>query len=296
MKALILGSSGQVAHALMQNAGGIDVIALGRPDIDLADPDSVTSAISAHRPDIVINAAAYTAVDKAESEADAAFALNRDGPAAAAKAAHDIGAAFIHLSTDFVFDGSKAGPYIEEDATGPTGVYGRSKLEGEQAVAVAHPQAVTVRLSWVYAAHGANFAKTMLRLAADRDEIGVVDDQRGRPTAAEDIAPALWALARGLVAKGASPHRLYHLGPQGEASWADFATAIMAASKSAGGPSAAIKRITTADYPTPAKRPANSVLDCSRINEDWGIALPRWEDSCERVVTEIVSGNQTRMG
>lgn len=288
MKALILGSSGQVAHALMQTAGDVDAIALGRPDIDLADADSVTAAIATHRPDVVLNAAAYTAVDKAESEPDAVFALNRDGPAAAAKAAYEAGAAFIHLSTDFVFDGTKAGPYLEDDATGPTGVYGQSKLEGEQAVAAAHPQAVTVRLSWVYAAHGANFAKTMLRLAADRDEIGVVDDQRGRPTAAEDIAPALWTLARGLVAKGTSPHNLYHLGPQGEASWADFAAAIMDASKAAGGPTATIKRITTADYPTPAKRPANSVLDCIRIAKDWGITLPRWEDSCKRVVPEIV--------
>ncbi len=292
MKALILGSSGQVAHALIESAGAIDAIALGRPDIDLADPESVTTAITSHCPDIVINAAAYTAVDKAESEPDAAFALNRDGPAAAAKAAHAVGAAFLHLSTDFVFDGTKAGPYLEDDATGPTGVYGQSKLEGEQAVAAAHPQAVTVRLSWVYAAHGANFAKTMLRLAADRDEIGVVHDQRGRPTAAEDIAPALWTLATGLVEKGQSPHRLYHLGPQGEASWAEFASAIMAASKAAGGPSAAIKRITTADYPTPAKRPANSVLDCTRIEQDWGIRLPAWEESCEHVVREIVLGSK----
>lgn len=290
MKALILGSSGQVAHALMQSAGDEDAIALGRPDIDLTDPKSVTAAIAAHRPDIVINAAAYTAVDKAESEPDAAFALNRDGPAAAAKAAHEIGAAFIHLSTDFVFDGSKAGAYLEDDATGPTGVYGHSKLQGEQAVAAAHPQSVTVRLSWVYSAHGANFAKTMLRLAGDRDEIGVVHDQRGRPTAAEDIAPALWTLARGLVANGTSPHRLYHLGPQGEASWAEFASAIMDASQAAGGPSATINRITTADYPTPAKRPANSVLDCTRIAHDWGIALPAWDESCKRVVGEIVRG------
>ncbi len=290
MKALILGSSGQVAHALQASAGYIEAIALGRPDFDLTDAESVRAAIAAHRPDIVINAAAYTAVDKAESDPDAAFALNRDGPAVAAKAAHEAGTGFIHLSTDFVFDGTKAGPYLEDDATGPTGVYGQSKLEGEQAVAAAHPDAVTVRLSWVYSAHGANFAKTMLRLAADRDEIGVVDDQRGRPTAAEDIAPALWTLARGLVAKGASTHRVYHLGPQGEASWADFAAAIMEASRAAGGPTATIRRIATADYPTPAKRPASSVLDCGRIAQDWGIQLPSWEDGCRRVVTEIVRG------
>lgn len=290
MKALILGSSGQVAHALKASATYDHAIALGRPDIDLTDAESVRAAIATHRPDVVINAAAYTAVDKAESEAEAAFALNRDGPAAAAAAAYKIGAAFLHLSTDFVFDGTKKTAWLEDDTTNPLGIYGQSKLEGEQAVAAAHPNAVTVRLSWVYGAHGANFAKTMLRLAADRDEIGVVDDQRGRPTAAEDIAPALWTLARGLVAMGESPHRLYHLGPQGEASWADFAAAIMVASGKAGGPSALIKRITTADYPTPAKRPANSVLDCARIEQDWGIALPHWEVSCEQVVAEIFRG------
>ena len=290
MKALILGSSGQVAHALKASATYDHAIALGRPDIDLTDAESVRAAIATHRPDVVINAAAYTAVDKAESEAEAAFALNRDGPAAAAAAAYEIGAAFIHLSTDFVFDGTKKTAWLEDDTTNPLGIYGQSKLEGEQAVAAAHPNAVTVRLSWVYGAHGANFAKTMLRLAADRDEIGVVNDQRGRPTAAEDIAPALWTLARGLVAMGESPHRLYHLGPQGEASWADFAAAIMEASAKAGGPSALIKRISTADYPTPAKRPANSVLDCARIEQDWGIALPHWEASCQQVVTEIVRG------
>ena len=290
MKALILGSSGQVAHALKASAIYDQAIALGRPDIDLTDAESVRAAIAAHRPDVVINAAAYTAVDKAETEAEAAFALNRDGPAAAAKAAYEIGAAFIHLSTDFVFDGTKEAAWLEDDLTNPLGVYGQSKLEGEQAVSAAHLNAVTVRLSWVYGAHGANFAKTMLRLAADREEIGVVDDQRGRPTAAEDIAPALWKLARGLVAMGESPHQLYHLGPQGDASWADFAVAIMDASGKAGGPSAAIRRITTTDYPTPAKRPANSVLDCTRIAQDWDIALPHWEESCQRVVTEIVAG------
>lgn len=290
MKAFILGSSGQVAHALKASATYDQAIALGRPDIDLTDAESVRAAIATHRPDIVINAAAYTAVDKAESEADAAFALNRDGPAAAAAAAYEIGAAFIHLSTDFVFDGTKKTAWLEDDTTNPLGIYGQSKLEGEQAVAAAHPTAATVRLSWVYGAHGANFAKTMLRLAADRDEIGVVDDQRSRPTAAEDIAPALWKLARGLVAMGESPHRLYHLGPQGEASWADFAVAIMEASAKAGGPSATIRPIPTTDYPTPAKRPANSVLDCTRIAADWDIALPHWEESCQRVVTEIVRG------
>jgi dTDP-4-dehydrorhamnose reductase len=290
VKALILGSSGQVAHALKASAIYDQAIALGRPDIDLTDAESVRAAIAAHRPDVVINAAAYTAVDKAESDAEAAFALNRDGPAAAAKAAYEIGAAFIHLSTDFVFDGTKEAAWLEDDVTNPLGVYGQSKLEGELAVSAAHLNAVTVRLSWVYGAHGANFAKTMLRLAADREEIGVVDDQRGRPTAAEDIAPALWKLARGLAAMGESPHQLYHLGPQGDASWADFAVAIMDASGKAGGPSAAIRRITTTDYPTPAKRPANSVLDCTRIAQDWDIALPHWEESCQRVVTEIVAG------
>ncbi len=290
MKALILGSTGQVAHALMASAGGLEAIALGRPGIDLADAASIEAAIAAHAPDLVINAAAYTAVDKAESEADAAFAINASGAGAAAAAARAAGAAFLHLSTDFVFDGTKPGAYLEDDPVSPLGVYGASKQAGEAAVRAAHPEAVIVRLSWVYAAHGGNFAKTMLRLAGDRDEIGVVADQLGRPTAAEDIAPALWTLGKGLVAQRTSPHNLYHLGPQGEATWADFAAAIMEASKAAGGPFAHIRRITTADYPTPAKRPANSVLDCTRIAEDWGIRLPDWRESCDRVVREIVAG------
>ncbi len=290
MRALILGQSGQVAQALMQSRGGIEAQALGRPDIDLADPAGLIRAIGRIGPDIVINAAAYTAVDRAESAPEACFAINRDGAAAAAQAAADLAIPFLHLSTDFVFDGTKAQPYGEEDLPCPLNVYGQSKWAGEQAVRAAHPQAVIVRLSWVYAAQGHNFARTMVRLAQVRDEIGVVDDQWGRPTAAEDIAPALWRLAQALVA-GPSPHQLYHLGAQGVASWADFADQIMAASRARGGPVATIRRITSADYAASAQRPARSVLDLSRLTRDWGVVLPDWRESCDRIVAQIVAGS-----
>lgn len=295
MRALILGSSGQVAHCLMEQAPEAqavgEALALGRPDVDLADTASMERALADFKPDIVINAAAYTAVDKAQSDAEAAFAVNRDGARAAAFAAAQMGARFVHLSTDFVFDGTKTTAYQEEDPAAPLGVYGQSKYQGERAVLAAHPEAVIVRLSWVYAARGHNFVKTMLRLATDRDEIGVVNDQRGRPSAADDVAAALWALAHGLMERP-SPRRLYHLGPKGEASWAEFAARIMVASQAAGGPHAVIRPITTADYPTPAARPANAVLDCSRIQKDWGISLPDWQSSCDRVVRQIIASAQ----
>jgi dTDP-4-dehydrorhamnose reductase len=287
MRALVLGHSGQVAQSLMACAGDIDAHAFGRPTMDLTVPDQVEAIVRRVAPEIVINAAAYTTVDRAETDAANAFALNAEGAATAARAARVVGAQFLHLSTDFVFDGAKQGPYLEDDPANPPGVYGQSKYEGELAVRAAHADAVIVRLSWVYSAVGTNFAKTMLRLAAARDEIGVVDDQQGRPTAAEDIAPALWTLARGMTARS-SPQGLYHLAASGRGSWADFAEQIMAASQAVGGPTARIKRITTSDYPTPARRPANSVLDCQRIATDWGIRLPDWRESCDRVVRQIV--------
>ncbi len=287
MRALILGKSGQIAQSLMANAGDVEATALGRPQLDLADPDLVFAAVRAHAPDIVINAAAYTAVDAAETDGAAAYAVNLEGAAIAARAARSAGARFLHLSTDFVFDGKKTAPYGEEDRPRPLNVYGRSKYEGELAVRAAHPEAVIVRLAWVYSATGRNFVKTMLQLAAVREEIGVVDDQRGCPTSADDVAPALWALAAGLLVTP-SPRPLYHLAATGRASWADFAEQIMATAQAMGAPAASIRRIPTHAYPTPARRPANSVLDCDRMAADWGIRLPDWRASCDRVVSQLV--------
>jgi len=289
---LITGANGQVGGAVARLARerGIACETPSRAALDLADAASIHRYLDGRRWRAILNCAAYTAVDRAESEPELAHAVNAVAAGILADHAARQDCPIVHVSTDYVFDGTKAEPYVETDPVAPLGVYGASKQAGEAAVHAAHPDAVIVRLSWVYAAHGSNFAKTMLRLAGDRDEIGVVADQLGRPTAAEDIAPALWLLGKGIVARRTSPHNLYHLGPQGEATWADFAAAIMDASKAAGGPSATIRRITTADYPTPAKRPANSVLDCTRIAEDWGISLPDWRESCVRVVREIVAG------
>lgn len=299
MRVLILGSTGQMARALLETCPDakssqsvpFTVQALGRPDIDFCRPETVERALVDAKPDIVVNAAAYTAVDQAESEPETAFAINRDGAAGAAKAAGQIGARFLHLSTDFVFDGTKETPYAETDVPNPQSIYAQSKFAGEEAVVTANPEAVIVRLSWVYSPWGSNFAKTMLRLAATREEIGVVADQHGRPSSAIELARALWGMMQSSIDKP-MPHLLYHLGPQGTASWADFAGRVMDASKALGGPAAAIKRIRTTDYPTPAQRPARAVLDCSRFQTDWGITLPDWQESCDPVVARILASTE----
>lgn len=293
MRIAVTGREGQVVRALLERgpARGHDIVALGRPDLDLA-----TGAVEIERtladaaPDAVVSAAAYTAVDKAESEAELAFTVNRDGAAAVAAAAQRADVPLIHLSTDYVFDGRLDRPYREDDATGPTGVYGASKLAGEQAVLAANDQATLLRTAWVYSPFGGNFIKTMLRLAADRDEVGVVDDQRGNPTSAHDIADAVLTVAENLARDEDLRMRgLFHLAGTGDASWADVAEAVFARSRDRGGPNAAVRRITTADYPTPARRPANSRLDCAKLAEAHGIRLPRWQDSLVMVVDRLVA-------
>lgn len=200
MRLVVTGKNGQVVSALQALAGhDLEIVALGRPELDLAQPDTVSKALRDAKPDVVISAAAYTAVDKAESEPDIAFAVNRDGARAVAQAANDLGVPIIHLSTDYVFDGTKAGAYVEGDLTGPTSVYGRSKLEGEQAVSESTANYAILRTAWVYSEYGSNFVKTMLRLSESRDEINVVADQFGCPTSANDIAVAIVAIARKLA-------------------------------------------------------------------------------------------------
>jgi dTDP-4-dehydrorhamnose reductase len=247
--------------------------------MDLADASSIAGALAHARPDVIVSAAAYTAVDKAESEAELAYAVNATGPGAVAAAARAIGAQLIHLSTDYVFDGSKPTPYTESDAVAPLGVYGASKLAGEQAVLAQDPTAVICRTAWVYSPFGANFVKTILRLAGGRDELGVVADQMGNPTSALDIADAVIGIARKMVADPGTPRGVFHMTGTGGTNWADFAEAIFAASAAHGGPHAQVRRITTADYPTPARRPANSRFDCSRLEQDYGIRLPEWRNS-----------------
>jgi dTDP-4-dehydrorhamnose reductase len=290
MKIAVTGTAGQVVTSLIERgtAAGHEVIAIGRPDLDLADPASVVRALTAAAPDAIVSAAAYTAVDKAESESDLAFAVNGAGPGAVAEAAKALGVPLIHISTDYVFNGLLDRPYVESDPTGPTGVYGASKLAGERAVLDGHDNSAVLRVAWVYSPFGGNFVKTMLRLAGDRDELGVVGDQVGNPTSALSIADGIIQVATNMVADSSSTLRgIFHMTAPGEASWADFAQAIFAASAARGGPSAVVRAIGTADYPTPATRPANSRLDCGKIAQAHGVTLPDWRRSLDVVMDRL---------
>ena len=294
MRFVATGGPGQLVLSLAERlAGSGDAfVAVGPPALDLAsgDDEAVYRALAAAKPDAIINAAAHTAVDKAESERDLAFAINAAGAGAVARAAKRLGVPLVHVSTDYVFAGDKPEAYVETDPTGPTGVYGASKLAGEQAVTASGADAATLRTAWVYSPFGANFVKTMLRLAATRDELGVVDDQHGCPTNALDLADACIAVARHLAAGSDSAHRgLFHATGAGEGTWADFAEAIFAASAAAGGPTARVKRITTAQYPTPAQRPANSRLNTDKLAAVHGLRLPAWRQSLPPVVARLVA-------
>lgn len=290
-RVLVAGATGQVARALVHSApsSGLHATALGRPELDLADPASIAAACHRIRPDLVINAAAHTAVDQAETDEVAAFALNADGAGVLAAEAARFGAPILHLSTDYVFNGEKTSPYSESDPVAPLGVYGRSKLAGEQAVAAANPRHLIFRTAWVYSPTGKNFVKTMLRVAESRDEITVVHDQIGNPTSAADIAGALWQVAAQVLGNSdAFISGVYHMTASGEATWAEFAEEIFRISAALGGPAARVKRITTAEYPTPAKRPANSRLDCSKLSRDFGVILPQWRTSTRACVEQLV--------
>ena len=296
MRLAVTGKNGQVVSALLALASAeLEIVALGRPELDLAQPETVLKALREVKPDAVVSAAAYTAVDKAESEPDIAFAVNRDGARAVAQAASDLGIPLIHLSTDYVFDGTKDTAYVESDPTGPTSVYGRSKLEGERAVSEATDNYVVLRTAWVYSEYGNNFVKTMLRLSENRDEINVVADQFGCPTSANDIAAAVVTIARMLVEDASAPLRgVFHLSGSGETNWANFAKQIFAFSAETGGKSIAVNDITTAQYPTPARRPANSRLDCSKLEEVYGIKLPSWQTSTRAVVTALAQSKKEK--
>ncbi|MET3472706.1 dTDP-4-dehydrorhamnose reductase [Novosphingobium sp. 1529] len=291
MRIAVTGRNGQVASSLIERGGiaGHEIIPLARPDMDLANADSVARALDAAAPDVVVSAAAYTAVDKAESEPELATAVNVLGAHAVAAGAARLGVPIIHLSTDYVFDGRGARPYVEGDMTEPTGVYGMSKLLGERAVFAAHPgRAVVLRVAWVYSPFGTNFLKTMLRLAATRDEISVVDDQVGNPTSALDIADGILAVAANLLTSN-DPALLgvFHMTAGGHASWADFASRIFAEAAARGWPTARVRPIPSVEYPTPAARPANSRLDSGRIASVHGVTLPDWRNSLETVMNRL---------
>lgn len=285
MKALVFGTSGQLGIELARRApAGVAVTALGRDRADLTDPAGCAAAIAATDADVVINAAAHTAVDQAESDRDTAHLVNAAAPGAMALAAAARGLPFLHVSTDYVFDGSGSRPWREDDPTAPLGVYGQTKLAGERAIAAAGGPHAILRTSWVFSAHGRNFVKTMLRLGAERAMLSVVDDQRGGPTAAADIADALWTVAAAFR-DGRGQSGLFHFSGVPTVSWADFAEAIFAASSLTAKPQ--IRRITTADYPTPAQRPANSALNCSRIRAAYGIEQPDWRRSLSDVIRDL---------
>lgn len=292
MRILVTGREGQVARSLVERSSGrdIDVVTLGRPELDLAGPvDAIIAAVEDARPNVIVSAAAYTQVDRAENEPELAFTVNERGAGAVARAASRLEVPLVHLSTDYVFDGAKMAPYVEDDMPRPTGVYGASKLAGEKAVLAYHEDCAVLRTAWVYSPFGANFVTTMLRLAAGRDAVAVVADQHGNPTSALDIADAVLAVAGNLLARdGPELRGVFHMTAGGEASWAELAQAIFDASAQAGGPSAHVKRISTADYPTPARRPVNSRLGCSKLEEVHGVRLPDWHVSLQEVVKRVI--------
>jgi dTDP-4-dehydrorhamnose reductase len=292
MRITVTGQSGQVVLAMLERAPeGVTVTALGRPELDLARIETIAPAIAASRPDIVVNAAAFTAVDLAESEEATARLVNGTAAGEVARAAAALAIPVIQISTDYVFDGSLTRPYREDDPVGPISAYGRSKLAGEQAVAAATPDHAILRTAWVYSPFGKNFVRTMLRLAETRDAVGVVSDQRGCPTSALDIADAVFAVAQNLLARpdDAGLRGLFHMSAQGEASWADVAEAIFAERARLGGSAVQVNRIATSDYPTPARRPANSRLDCSRLQQIHGVTLPEWLGSLQPCVQRLLN-------
>lgn len=285
MKVLVTGGDGQLGTELCGRlrAAGHDTIAFTHREADFTQPETVRAAITAQRADWVINCAAHTAVDKAESEADLAYAINRDGAGALAEAVAGYGGRLIHISTDFVFDGAQSHPYREDDTPHPLGVYGASKWAGEQAVRAVLPDAVVVRTAWVHGAHGHNFVRTMLRLAAEHDELSVVDDQIGTPSWAGDIADALIALT------AADARGVYHFTNEGVASWYDFAVAILDEARALGFPIQArrVRPIPTVAYPTPARRPAYSVLNKQKIRTLLGRPIPHWRVSLITMLQEL---------
>lgn len=277
---LVFGKTGQVATELARLAP--DARFLGRDDADLTDAETCAAAIRDSGCTAVINAAAYTAVDKAESDQDVARAVNALAPAAMAGAAAQAGVPFVHISTDYVFDGSGTEPWSESDPTGPLGVYGKTKLEGEQAIAAAGGQWAVLRTSWVFSAHGANFVKTMLRLGQERDELRVVADQHGGPTPARDIAAACLTMARAMQDDPALGG-IYHFSGAPDTTWSGFARDIM----DMAGLSCRVTDIATAEYPTPARRPGNSRLNCDLIARDFGIARPDWRAGLSEVLKDL---------
>ena len=298
MKLLVTGREGQLARSLVETAGaGVQVVAIGRPELDLTDEKSVAAALARECPDIVVNAASYTAVDKAETEPAVAHAINALGAEHVALACAASAIPIIHISTDYVFDGTKSGPYLEGDPTAPINVYGRTKLEGEQRVAKACERHLILRTAWMHSPWGVNFVKTMLRLATARPTIGVVNDQEGSPTYAPHLAAVVLAIAVRVSADPAGVRwGVYHALGGGETTWFGFAREIFRHAAEQGLPAAEVTAIATAAYPTPARRPANSRLNCDRLRLGLGLELPDWRVGAQDCVTRISASVRGEQG
>jgi dTDP-4-dehydrorhamnose reductase len=285
---LVTGGTGQLATALA-TAATVPICRVGRPAFDFDQPESIRAAFHRANPRLVVNAAAYTAVDAAEKDADAAYRANRDGPAELARLCEAAGVPLIHVSTDYVFDGAKTEPYVETDPVAPQCVYGASKLAGEEAVLDACKRAVVLRTSWVYAPAGRNFVRTMLTLGKTRDRLTVVADQKGCPTTAPDLATAILEIAARIDDTGWQDAYagVFHAAGAGWTTWHGLASAAFADAARHGAPVPRVDPITTADWPTPAKRPADSRLDCTKLAAVFGVRLPEWRPSLARTIDAI---------
>ncbi len=289
---LVVGKSGQLARCLRDRAieNNVPIMHLGRPELDLEDGANIGAAIAALEPAVIINAAAYTAVDRAETESERAFAVNCHAAATIAELAQRRDIPLIHVSTDYVFDGLKDSPYREDDRTAPINIYGSSKLAGEVAVRGACPGAVIIRTAWVYSPYGHNFVRTMQRLSASQSIVRVVDDQRGMPTSALDLAEAILTIAGQMESvNNRDVAGVYHLAGEGEASWYEFAGAIFASLRRRGLKAPELHAIPTAEFPTPARRPKNSCLDLSKAGRAFGVKLPPWQSSLEACLDHMLA-------
>lgn len=293
MKILLLGKNGQVGWELQRSLAPLgEVVALGSREADFAQPDALAALLRNTRPQLIVNAAAHTAVDKAESEAELAYAINAASPAVLAREAEALNAWLVHYSTDYVFDGAGTQAWTEESPTGPLSVYGRTKLEGEQGIRQSGCKHLIFRTSWVYAARGGNFAKTMLRLAKERDRLTVIDDQFGAPTGAELLADVTAHAVR-RAASEPSLAGTYHLAAAGETTWHGYAQHVIEFARAAGQPikanAEAIEPVPTSAFPTPAKRPGNSRLATAKLQRAFGLTLPRWQAGVERMLAEVLA-------
>lgn len=295
LKILVTGKNGQVGFELLRALAPLgEVVGVDHAECDLADAEAIKALVRRVAPDVIVNPAAYTAVDKAESDSATAFAVNAEALRVLGEEAARLGAFVVHYSTDYVFNGSKDGAYSESDVPDPQSVYGHTKFAGECALADAHPRHLILRTSWVVGAHGGNFAKTMLRLAADRDQLTVVADQFGAPTSAALLADITAHLVRQHAREGSEPfpYGTYHLVAGGETNWCDYARFViseaLAAGKTLKATPEAVRPLSTAEYPTPAKRPANSRLDTSRFRNTFGLRLPDWQEGVRHVLQQIL--------